>query len=196
MVWRCVAWVYFLPGTDTACEKPLAHDFLKDKRDSVWKALMNVVDVQTGVAIIAAVLSDENADSDDVLARALSVLENMISKQTNVLDVIETMERLVSLEGGDVQWKVDKLLVPLLFTTSSGLLTAEFGSLSTVVNDMLLAQPPLKDVRCLARDEVAQEWVFDRMIKLWKQSLAFIKKFDRTDFQVGILNTMIPQNSC
>jgi hypothetical protein len=74
----------------------------------------------------------------------------------------------------------------MIFTASGGLLTTEFGSLSTVVNDMLLAQPPLKDVRCMTREEISQEWVFDRMIKLWKQSLAYIKKFDRIDFQVSV----------
>lgn len=195
MVWRCVAWVYFLPSTDNARENSLAHDMLKDKRDSIWRALMNVVDVQTGTAIIAAVLGDENADSDEAIARTVTVLENMVMKQTNIVDVIETMKRLVSLETGDVQWKVDKLLIPAMFKSSPGLLTVEYKSLAAFVNDMLLAQPPLEDMRCLTREEIAQEWVFDGMIKVWKQALANLKKFDETEFSVSALDIEMTKKS-
>ncbi|KAF9453095.1 hypothetical protein P691DRAFT_801947 [Macrolepiota fuliginosa MF-IS2] len=181
MVWRCIAWVYFLPTNNTIRENSLALDMLKDKRDSIWRALMQVVDVQTGMAVIAAVLGDESIDQDDSLLRTMNVLENMLAKQTNVCDVIETMKRLVSLETTNTQWKVDKLLVPAIFASSPGLLTVEYKSLSVVVNDMLLAQPPLEDIRYLSRDEIAQEWVFDGMIKLWQQALANLKKFDEAE---------------
>ncbi|KAF5360725.1 hypothetical protein D9756_004653 [Leucocoprinus leucothites] len=181
VAWRCVAWVYFLPGNDNALETSLAHDMLKDKRESIWKALMNVVDVQTGVAIIAAVLGEENTDSDDTLLRTISVLENMVTKQTNVVDVIETLKCLVSFETTKAPWKVNKLIMPAIFTANPSLLAVEYKSLSVAVNDMLLAQPPLEDVRCLSKEEVAQEWVFDGMIKLWKQALANLKKFDETE---------------
>ncbi|KXN87618.1 hypothetical protein AN958_08399 [Leucoagaricus sp. SymC.cos] len=181
VVWRCIAWVYFLPHTETAGETSLAHDMLRDKRDSIWKALMNVADFQNGVAIIAGVLGEESADVDDALLRTLTVLENMVTKQTNVTDVIETMKRLVSLETGNVPWKVNKLLMSSIFTANPSILAIEYKSLSGAVNDMLLAQPPLEDVRFLTREEIAQEWVFDGMIKLWKQALAHLKKFDVTE---------------
>lgn len=187
MVWRCVAWVYFLPSSDSTRENSLALDMLKDKRDSIWRALMNVVDVQTGMAVIAAVLGDESIDSDDSLLRMMNVLENMMAKQTNISDAIDTMKRLVSLETGNVQWNVNKLLMPAIFAASPGLLTVEYKSLSVTVNDLLLAQPPLEDIRYLSRDEIAQEWVFDGMIKLWKQALASLKKFDETEASVSEL---------
>jgi hypothetical protein len=190
MVWRCVAWVYFLPSTDSARETSLAHDMLKDKRESIWKALMNVVDVQTGVAIIAAVLGEENEDSDDALLRTMSVLENMLAKQTNVVDVTETMKRLVSLQTSNVPWKVNKLIIPAIFTANPSLLAVEYKSLSVVVNDMLLAQPPLEDIRYLTRDEIAQEWVFDGMIKLWRQVVANLKKFDESEVSVSLFRKL------
>jgi hypothetical protein len=191
MVWRCIAWVYFLPITGTSRETSLAHDMLRDKRESIWKALMNVLDVQTGVAIIAAVLGEDNSDSDDAITRTLSVLENMMTKQTNVADVIETMKRLVSLESRHVLWKVNKLIIPAIFSANPSLLAVEYKSLSVTVNDMLLAQPPLEDVRYLTRDEVAREWVFDGMIKLWKQALANLKKFDEVEVSVSLFSDCI-----
>lgn len=146
---------------------------------------MHVVDLQTGMAIIAAVLGDEAIDSDDSLVRTLTVLENMVAKESNVSDVIDTMKRLVSLETGSVDWKVNKLLIPTMFKANPGLITAEYKTLSGPVNDMLVAQAPLEDIRYLTREEIAQEWVFDGMMKLWRQVLASLKKFDETEVSVS-----------
>lgn len=185
LVWRCVAWAYFLPGPEDTRETSLAHDMLKDKRESIWKILMNVVDVQNGVAFIAAILGEENIDTSDALSRIICVLSNMLTRQTNVVDVIAIMKRISSLETAEVPWKVTKLIMPAIFSADPGLLSVEYRSLSVAINDMLLSQPPIEDVRYLTKEEVAQEWVFDGMIKLWKQTLANLRKFDESEVSVS-----------
>ena len=186
LVWRCVAWVYFLPGPEDTHETSLAHDMLKDKRESIWKILMNVVDVQNGVAFIAAILGEETINTSDALSRIMCVLGNMLTKQTNVVDVIATMKRILSLETAEVPWKANKLIMPAIFSADPGLLSVEYKSLSVAINDMLLSQPPIEDVRYLTKEEIAQEWVFDGMIQLWKQTLANLRKFDESEVSVSV----------
>lgn len=193
LVWRCVAWAYFLSGSEDTRETSLAHDMLEDKRESIWKILMNVVDVQNGVAFIAAILGEETIDTSDALSRIMCVLSNMLTKQMNVVDVIAIMKRILSLETAEVPWTATKLIMPAIFSADPGLLSVEYRSLSVAINDMLLSQPPIEDVRYLTKEEIAQEWVFDGMIKLWKQTLANLRKFDESEVSVSLYLRLLIQ---
>ena len=87
-----------------------------------------------------------------------------LSANPSVLDVPETVDE-------DWEWNPMKLLPLGLFSANPGLLTAEYVSLASVVKPLFGDCPHVEDVRCLTRDELTTDWVFDSVIEIWKSGL-------------------------
>lgn len=159
-----------------------------------WDHVCSVLEMSAGVSTIAAVLGSagHGANSDEALERALDLLSDMTEKR-GVLgrEAIYTLSQLVngsctnSTSAGsfdrsmtsdeDWEWNPMKLLPTRLFSGYPGLLTVEYNHIPTVVRPLLAECPNTEDVRTLTRDELCLDWVFDKIIHLWKASTCSVQ---------------------
>jgi hypothetical protein len=194
LMWQCVIWVYFQdrlpPLDDSQGESEVEDDVKKNTVNGVgrgkeawWKVVTTVVELNTGVSTIAALLNscsdedreDSDVDVDEPLQRTLEVLQYMIGK-TNpkiVTDTLDTLKHLLGISPSNSdqtelldqdedpekgrQWDpTTKLLPHWLFSSLPGLLSVEFKDLSTAVRPVFEETAGPEDVRALTKGEIAR----------------------------------------
>lgn len=191
LVWQCVIWVYFqdrlLPLDDGEGESEVDDGVAKTTarvagkgKEVWWKVVTSVVDLNTGVSTITALLnscSDEDRevsdeDVDEPLQRTLEVLQYMVGKAANpklVTDAVETLKHLLGVPSSELpdldedpeksgsQWDpTTKLLPHWLFSSLPGLLGVEFKALATAVRPVFEETAGPEDVRALTKGEIAR----------------------------------------
>lgn len=218
IVWRPLIWAWFQPAFSLdvlwehglenvaidesyiAEEKELRKSERKEAREkditagknSLWKVLTSVVECQTGVVMVAAILGASKAnddsedhgllDPDDGIRRMFSVLKVMVMKGgTTCQDGVEVLKRLVSPEQLSEKWHLNMLLPRSLFSSSSNLLSVEFKNLSTSVRSILERSAGLEEIRCLTSDELSKEWIFDGLIEVWREIVNCLEIMDGDD---------------
>ncbi|TFK39036.1 hypothetical protein BDQ12DRAFT_88060 [Crucibulum laeve] len=197
--WRAITWAYFQPPFKTnpdeeseekaeGEEKAESGEKEEVCRDAYWKVVQSVVQLQAGVATIAALLDESNDEGqEEALRKTISVLQSMVvcNGQT-CADAVEVMRQLVTVQIPDEkvdseEWDMNKLITHGLFSANPGLLTAEWKSLQTAVRPIFEQVPTVDDVRPLKREEIVQDWVWDGFIELWKKALGQLKMGDDSD---------------
>jgi len=215
IAWRPLVWAWFHPafGFDvlwqdvledmandaslSAEEKELRKSERREFREkeimagknSLWKALISVVECQTGVVMVAALLGEDDANDDsedddlldvnDSIRRMFSVLKVMVSKGgATCQDGVEVLKRLVSSEQLSEKWHVNMLLPRSLFSASSNLLSVEFKSLSTSVRSILERSAGVEEIRNLTTEELSKKWIFDGLIEVWREVVNCLEIMD------------------
>ncbi|KAK2465757.1 hypothetical protein APHAL10511_002301 [Amanita phalloides] len=218
IVWRPVVWAWFQPSFSLDIiwedvQESIEHDLSLNKRekelkkserklarekeidagkDSLWKLMTSVVECQTGVVTIAALLGTDDTygdwddgrqtNADDSIQRTFSILKAMTTKGgLTCQDAVEVLKRLVGFEQTYEQWHINMLLPRSLFSSTSNLLFVEFKSLSTSVRSILEKSPGLEEIRSLTREELSKEWVFNGMIDVWKEIVGYLEIMDQDD---------------
>jgi hypothetical protein len=207
LVWRCVSWVYFQPPFPPAADsdsEELDQAIVNQGRDTYWKVVRSVVDLGAGVATIAGLLGDgdDSTDEDD-LRRTMALLNIMVTKGGQACsDAMEIVRHFLSASTPDSTnnnnsdtaepepWTLAKLLPPSLFSASPGLLTAEYKSLVNVVKPIFDQCPQLEDVRALRKEEIATAWVFDDLVRLWKEGLHLLEIPGDSETPVGFVGCL------
>ncbi|KDR82377.1 hypothetical protein GALMADRAFT_237655 [Galerina marginata CBS 339.88] len=193
IVWRPVIWAYFQPPLPVNSEDEDEQD-VKDAEkvspDQVKKVylrvMMSVVEMQTGISTIAALLGEETTTGEEPLRQCLEVLQNMATKpQPTCADAIEAMRHMTTLSssGRDAvdAWDANLLLPKGLFSSNPGLLTAEFKNLSTAVRPLFDQVAMFQDIRYLTREEMSRSWVFNGILNAWKTALGNVDMFDDSE---------------
>jgi hypothetical protein len=196
LVWRCIAWVYFLPPSTEidVCAGGKEPLFLANQnldcemaesipqklkqcegRESYWTLVQSVVDMGAGVAIVAGLLRKAPA-SDDDLKRAMSVIKVMVKRGGQTCgDAMEMVQQFFSFAAIETPMDSSKLLPPSLFSTVPGLLTVDYQSLVSTVRPIFDQCPRLQDVRSLMLEEAAKEWIFEDVVEIWREALACLQ---------------------
>ena len=206
LVWRSVAWVYFLPRllefsvdvdgkgrlqmiSQTSVKEAEEDIQVKVKqweagRENLWTLVKTVVDMGAGVATIAGLLR-EDIMRDDVLRRVLSLIKVMIDKGGPTCgDAMEMAKRFVSFDIPQPEMDRRKLLPRALFSSVPGLLTASYNALVSALQPIFDQCPQLEDVRPLTRDEVAKDWVIENLVEIWKEGLDSLEMADDVETPV------------
>lgn len=184
LVWRVATWAYFQPpllanpdeesGNDEAREQEAAN-----VREEYWKVVTSMVEMGVGTGTITALLNTDLHD-EDYLKRVISILIFMAAKGGEVCShAMQIVKHFVSFETADIDWNLNKLLPPILFSSSPGLLNTEFKSLSGVLRPVFGQFPELDDVRSLTMEEIAKDSVFTGLVGIWKEGLACIELPDQ-----------------
>jgi hypothetical protein len=176
LVWRSVAWAYFQPPLPTEGEgddqMDIDQEMVNAGRANYWKVVKSVVDLGAGTATIAGLLGNEITEEED-LRQTMSLLKIMISKGGQTCgDAMDIVKHFVSCDSPPSEsWDLNKLLPLSLFSSSPGLLTVEYKSLVGVVKPIFNQCPQLNDIRPLTHEEVADPWVFEELVKIWREGI-------------------------
>ncbi|KAL4069879.1 hypothetical protein V8B97DRAFT_1887107 [Scleroderma yunnanense] len=180
LLWRCITWAYVQPPSKHNSEEGGPDASMKEQdtqlaRENFWKLVRSVVEMGVGVSTVTALISDEY-DDEDCLKKALELVKNMIHKGGQACeDGMEIARIMVSFENPGGEWTQNKLLPHSLFSSSPGLLTAEYSGLSNVVRPIFEECPQFTDIRSLTREELSRDWVFDELIDIWKMALGSLR---------------------
>ncbi|KAF8630008.1 hypothetical protein AX15_003157 [Amanita polypyramis BW_CC] len=212
IVWRPLVWAWFQPSFTldiiwedilenlqgeaslTEDERRLERKVARERdiemgKDSFWKLLTSVVECQTGIVTIAALLGADSSNDDyeggkqahmdDNIRRVFSLLKLMIAKGgATCQDAAEVIKQLVNFEQPSEQWHVNMLLPRSLFSATSNLLSVEFKSLSTTVRSALERSVGLEVIKSLTREDLAKDWVFEGVIEVWKEVVSSLEIMD------------------
>lgn len=190
LLWRCITWAYVRPPLKSSSEQDEPESSVHDEdaqlaRENFWKLVRSVVEMGVGVSTVAALISDEYED-EDRLRKALELVKSMIHKGGQACeDGMEMARILVSFENSGDEWTSNKLLPQSLFSSSPGLLTAEYSGLSNVVRPIFEECPQFTDIRSLTREELSRDWVFDELIEVWNMALGSLRMPESYDLPVS-----------
>jgi len=105
---------------------------------------------------------------------ALQIVKRLIP------DVSEDREdEELAMDAEEYDWA--DLIPKGIFTSSPGLLTVEFKSLSSVVKPIFDECPGIEDVRSLTREELSEDGVFKGLVRIWRESLRALEIVGRAD---------------
>ncbi|PCH40208.1 hypothetical protein WOLCODRAFT_136726 [Wolfiporia cocos MD-104 SS10] len=214
LVWRCMVWAYFHEpleeieessdddyeekentsqdekdgeASQTEVDPEKAQQLYQQRMDSVWKIVHTIIDMGAGVSIIGALLGTTPTDSRN-LKRALNVLRLMSLKGGHTCkDALDTAVHLVSM-AEVAPWEPCKLLTPGLFSSSPGLLTADYKLLAQTVKPLFEDCAQVEDVRALTQEELSKDWVFSALLKVWQEGISALKLPWGTEIPTEILD--------
>lgn len=193
---RPLAWVYFQPPlpVDSDEESEVDNEVRvrrQEARRIHLRMLQTAVECKAGVSTIGAFLGEE-ISSDDPLWHSIEILQQMAAKPGKTCqDAVDVMQYMVSfsenahINGADYPWSSSLLLPRSLFSSLPGLLTAEFKSLKDVVEPIFEQVSTVEDIRCLTREEMSTQWVFEGMMRAWWIALGASHMFDGSELPVG-----------
>ncbi|RDB15244.1 hypothetical protein Hypma_004765 [Hypsizygus marmoreus] len=197
IMWRCITWVYIQPplppaeDDDDEGEEEKESDDEQEKcearmqkgRQSWWELVSSVTELETGVCTIVAQLSSPlvptcrgNEDENEPLRHILEILNKMVTKDTDTCgSAVEVLKQLVgsspsSYSASDSQ-QPGTLIPRALFSALPGLLTVDFTSLKSAVNPLYEETHKAEDVRALTREEMAQDGLWEGLVKAWRAIL-------------------------
>ena len=154
---------------------------------------MSVLECQTGIANIAALLGDRNSkNSEEPLRLCLEVLKLMAAKSGHsCYDATQTMMQMTSSINGEQDeqdpWDHSLLLPKPLFSASSGLFTTEYKNLTQAIRPLFENLASVGDVRPLTREELTKDWVLAGLMTAWKSALGHLELCDEADMPVCLL---------
>lgn len=198
VTWRPVAWAYFQPplpvdpdeGEDEVDKEATDKITTKQVRSVYLKVMKSVVEMQAGVSTIAGLLADKNGGTDEeALHHALEILQTMTTKPgPSCKDAEETLRHMTSLPSSSREevepWDANLLLPKSLFSSSPGLLSAEFKNLKNCVQQLFNQVAMIHDIRYLTADEMSKPWVFAGLLSAWRTALGRLEMFDETEVPV------------
>ncbi|KAF9005430.1 hypothetical protein BDQ17DRAFT_1303792 [Cyathus striatus] len=194
IAWRTMAWAYCqppLPLNDPDGESEVDDEVdgtdKKEKerlcKKGFWRGVESVLAYGAGISAIAAVLDDSFPEGpDEALKKVISILKAMTLRTAGGCygDALTAMVQLVSFDSDQSPCEsvIPKLLAPGLFSSNPGLLTAEFKVIANAVRPLIDQVPTFEDIRCLTKEEIAQDQVWDSFIAVWKKSLGELELQD------------------
>ena len=149
-----------------------------------WRMLSSVIDMGAAVSTIGALLSTpcSPSDSDRPLKWALSLLSDLSKRGgSGCQEAIYTASQfLVKYDPRDVEEEFEEYdwakLIPFgLFSSSPGLLTADYNQLAPVVKGLINDCAHVEAVRPLLLEEATTGWVYDRLVQIWGEALRSVK---------------------
>ncbi|KAF9523903.1 hypothetical protein CPB83DRAFT_862112 [Crepidotus variabilis] len=197
LAWRCLIWAYVQPPLPVSSdEESEIDDEVRQKpsqtHHTLFKIMMSVLDMQTGISAIGAILGDEESlVSEEPLRKALSILEVMASRSGRVsFDASQTMMQLVSAVNGDADepeaWDHHQLIPKPLLMGTGTLFTCDFKNLLQAVRPIYEEMPSLVDIRPLTREELTKDWVIDGLMTAWRSALGFLELGDTTEMPLQL----------
>lgn len=195
IAWRCIIWAYMQPTLPVIEKEGLEGDEdssrqLDKSKHAFFKLMVSMLEMQTGITIVGAILGDEEAlVSEEPLRKALSVLEIMVLRDGRVsYDAAQTLTQLVSGVNGDADefepWDHNQLIPKALLTGSGTLFTCEFKNLLSAVRPIYEDLPNVVDVRPLTQVDLTKDWVIESLMTTWKSALGFIELGDEAEMPV------------
>ena len=191
---RPLAWVYFQPPLPVDSEESEVDDEVRAQKKQArrihLRMLQTAVECKAGASTIGAFLSEE-LSGENPLWRSIEILQHMATRPGKTCeDAMHAMQCMVSFSENvrdnevDYTWNSSSLLPRSLFSSSPGLLTAEFKSLKEVVEPIFEQVATAEDIRSLTREEMSTPWVFKEMMKTWWMVLSTLRVFDGSEFPV------------
>lgn len=165
LVWRALIW---------AAVRLDKSDVTKDKKDSAWKVVCQIVDAGVGVSIVAASVG-VSTTRNRRLCQTLQIVRAMVKKGKRTCEeAVNVLAQLMSgIARGDMDspssplWTEQSLLVDSLFNGT--LLRTEWKQLSTTVRVAVNKNSVVSGILCLQEDEVIQYW--DLIFATWKDAI-------------------------
>lgn len=199
LAWRCLSWAYLQPPLPADSEGESEADEESEVQSKVTKRtqskiMMSVVECQTGVANIAALLGDQaSKTSEEPLRVSLELLKSMAVKSGHpCYDATQTMMQMVSVINGESDeqdpWDRNLLLPRSLFSASNGLFTTEYKNLTQVIRPLFENLASIGDVRPLTREELTRDWVLAGLMAVWKSALGHLELSDEADMPVHAIS--------
>ncbi|KAJ3509179.1 hypothetical protein NLJ89_g5360 [Agrocybe chaxingu] len=199
LAWRTMTWAYFQPPLPVESDEESEVDDeerakSKNARQVHRKVMTSVVDCHAGIASIAALLRDESAVGDEPVRLSLSILQQMAAKAgSTCLEAVDAMGHIVSRPYADLYeteegWDKNLLIPKGLFDAVPGLLTTEFKNLSGAVRPIFDNGVIVNDIRCLTREEMSKEWVFNGVIAAWRTALGALEMWDDAEVPANIVD--------
>ena len=197
LAWRCLTWAYFQPPlpVDSGGESEVdddVRDEVKRTRRAQCRVMMSVLDCQSGVANIGALLGDVSLrTSDEPLRLSIEILQAMTAKSGHpCYDATQTMTQLISSVLGEQEerepWDHNLLLPKDLFSASSALFTTEYKNIIHAIRPLFENVPSIGDVRPLSKEEITREWVLNGLMTAWKSALGHLELCDEADMPVRL----------
>jgi len=155
--------------------------------------MTSVVECQTGIANIAAILGDESSrTTEEPLRLCIELLQTMTRKSGHpCYDATQTMMQMVSSsndESDQEPWDHDLLLPKSLFSSSNALFVTEYKSITQVIRPLFENLPSVSDVRPLTTEELTKDWVLGGIMTAWRSALGHLELSDEADMPVGACN--------
>ena len=195
LVWRSIVWVYFRPplrsltddcgpsDMDDETQDPRLTTEEEERRANFWRVVKSIVDMGTGIATAGSLLGARPGEDCNV-TKVITILKSMAQKGGFPChDAMEVIKRLVGSEEAP-DWDWNKLLPPALFSSSPGLLTADFRMLSEAVKPIFDQTALTTDIRPLTGTELRAEGVFDGLTATWRLALTQVNL--STDAQLPV----------
>jgi hypothetical protein len=165
-------------------------DEVKRTRRAQCRVMLSVLECQSGVANIGALLGDVSSrTSDEPLRLSIEILQAMTAKSGHpCYDATQTMMQLVSSVLGEQEerepWDHNLLLPKDLFSASSALFTTEYKNIIQAIRPLFETVPGIGDVRPLSKEEITREWVLNGLMTTWKSALGHLELCDEADMPV------------
>jgi hypothetical protein len=176
------------PDVDEEDTKARAAEYdarVADAREKFSGVVDAVSDMGTAAMVVAGYLGDTTnvRDDEEVFHNAMDVLAAMIGKKGLVYNqASEVLQQLLSPwslppdfleEATEARtnagaWEVGRILPRALFSGMPGILTTEVAQLAHVVRNILNESASVDDIRWLTPEELATDWVFERLLSVWK----------------------------
>jgi len=201
LAWRCLSWAYLQPPLPVDGEESEVNEKARKLKRAHCKIIMSVLECQTGIANIAALLGDQTLKaSEDPLRLCLEVLKSMTAKAGHsCYDATQTMMQMVSSISGEQDeqepWDHNLLLPKSLFSMSNGLFTTEYKNLTQVIRPLFENLASVGDVRPLTREELTTDWVLTGLMTAWKSALGHLELCDEADMPVCLMILLTPNCS-
>jgi len=155
----------------------------EERRANFWRVVKSIVDMGTGIATAGSLLGARPGEDCNV-TKVITILKSMAQKGGFPChDAMEVIKRLVGSEEAP-DWDWNKLLPPALFSSSPGLLTADFRMLSEAVKPIFDQTALTTDIRPLTGTELRAEGVFDGLTATWRLALTQVNL--STDAQLPV----------
>lgn len=196
LAWRCLTWAYFQPPlpVDSDNESEVndeIHDEMKRTRRAQCRIMMSVLECQTGVANIGALLGDiSSRTSDEPLCMSIEILQAMAAKSGHpCYDATQTMIQLLSSVLGEQEdqepWDHNLLLPKALFLSSSALFSTDYKNIIQAIRPLFEPMQSIGDVRPLTKEEITKDWVLSGLMTTWKSALGHLELCDEADMPVS-----------
>jgi hypothetical protein len=198
LAWRCLSWAHLQPPLPADGEGECnVNEELKEQarlpKRAQSKIMMSVLECQTGVANIAALLGNPaSRNSEEPLRLSVELLNMMAAKSGHpCYDATQTMMQMVSSINGEQDeqdpWDDNLLLPRSLFSASNGLFTTDYKNLTQAIRPLFENLASIGDVRPLTPEELTKDWVLAGLMTAWKSALGHLELFDEADMPVRLL---------
>lgn len=174
IAWRCTTWAYFQqPFPQTPIAK-IYGQTQEDVREKWWSVIQSKVDLGAGTTAIGALLGSEHPSTED-MSRMMSILRLMLTKNVqNVPEAMHILQRLVSFETSNMDWRSSETLPAGLFSSYPGLLVSDLTALHEPVKQLCHQLPHADSLRSLTMEELTNDGLLATLFASWADGLRAI----------------------